>query len=232
MKSVAPGKSKKDPCGEGWYLVEGQCHKDCEAIGLVNCGLKACAIGKNSCTQGPVKIEQTKLESLRSTLRRIFYLHNLEKLTNGAEIDGIYEQNKVYVDEIANNFRDIKTQYFEEAVIERAVKFSKKYGDYEAALKTVCVNVAKGLMEKLKGKKKSFFKKIFGKKGKKETNFNAEGITKDHMHNGVVPCKDYHTEEARLNCAKAIVETLEGVGIGALMGLKSVSQTGTCKFRY
>lgn len=214
--------SDRIPCPSGMYRFLALCYRDCNNIGLVNCGIGACAADSTTCASKLVGMVQSVVEGIATLISTV--------LTGGASAavkaglkTGLKALGKAALNAIKSRMIKLLTSVSKKAIINRAKSAIKsKVKDYakavatEAFLQTFCQGVWDDNIKKLS----------VGTPDVTEDSvlssidiFNVSGIVQD--------CKD-NSSDAGLKCATTVVQSLSGLDPTGILTIAGAFMNPVC----
>lgn len=104
------------PCPEGMYREGALCYRDCNIIGMVNCGIGACAVDTSACVSGVVNIIFNWVGALIDSLNKVV-INDMSALAdlkstvrqsvNSAGHSKVYNAARAAIVSVKGNFKNI-----------------------------------------------------------------------------------------------------------------------------
>jgi len=211
------------------YKGAALCYRDCNNIGLVNCGIGMCAEDKQTCGQGIAKMTTEFLTGLAQSVGFVLSFGASSGATTGAKAAAktglktlikkggkAIQRGLKLVKNIAKNpnaRKSIINKMWQKA--KTALK-NKIKGEIESQLQKTCELVANKLLDNAKDSHTD------------PQNFNVDKLDVIGVGDIKQSCSNTSTSNDRLACAKSVMETLGNADPTGLMAMATAFMQPVC----
>ena len=215
--------SDKVPCPKGMYRQGALCYRNCNNIGLVNCGIGACSSSSESCGSAIAKMVVDTLSGIADGIMTIVSAGGAKGIKSAIK-GAASKLGKAGLKAAVNSIKKIFTSSFRDIILEKAkravINTSKdliKGKLTEFAVTEICKAVWNTAITKTISAPEVDENKIADALDV----FNVKGIT--------TSCKDTSTEKGALDCSKNVLSGLSAFDPTGLLTIASAFMHPTCE---
>lgn len=226
-KSYIPGSltnfSSKIPCNSNNHYKSGAlCYKDCKQLGMVNCGIGACAATSGSCAATISTMAVTFIAGMVSAVAFVASFGTASAATTtgmAALKQGLATMKNVAKQSLTMLKRIATDAVLRKALMKSAIEAAKKKAieigietAVSTTVSTVCSTVGEGILNQ-----------ISNKDDVNIADYDFTGIA-----NAVSSCDNTSTDNAKVACAASILNVISLVDPTGLTSMASALMQDTC----
>lgn len=202
------------PCDEGMHKVGALCYRDCNKVGLLNCGIEACAATKVSCASTIATMAIDGLMAIGQTALLIFTEGGAaEDGIIAAEVRATVEQGfkklgLTTIKESVNIFKTVIAREGKEAFFKQMTQYVLKKGLQQAgeglkmAGEKITEKVVQKVCEEVGNKMLDQVSKSSGEK------LNLQNFAKSVVNKFIGPCLHPNTTNTQFECVQTVLNDI------------------------
>jgi len=220
------------PCQEGYYRGAALCYRDCNKIGMVNCGIGMCAASSEACASGISQMVVDVVSSIGKGVGFVLSFGSSSAATSGIKaaktamkksldvIKKAAKSAKSIMKRLAGNPK-VKQTFMRKAMNAAKDKIKEYAIDKakETAIEKICGSLHEALFDKV----------ATGKQEEEESKgFSLEKFDVLGVGEIANKCKNPEGTNGGIDCAKSILSTLDNVDPTGLTGLAAAFMQPIC----